>query len=455
MRLSKILQKLDNYEIFGKENILLSSISDDSRKTKKGSLFIAVKGLTHDGHNFIPQVIKKGALAVIGENEPESNWLKKITYVKVKDSRLALAKVASSWYGDPSRKLYVIGVTGTKGKTTTVHMLNHILNYWGKKCGMISSITYPGLHVTTPGPLEINKILRKILDKGIKYAILEVSSHGIDQMRIAGIFFRIGILTNISPEHLDYHKTFNRYKETKLKFINSCEKKIICPKVTKIDIFPGYFNNLNAEAAVLAGRIIGIKRKDALKSLLSFKLPKGRLDEIKNNKGFRIFIDFAHTPDSLENVLSYLKLITKGKLIVIFGCAGERYREKRSIMGGISARIAEISVFTAEDPRNEDVEKIIDEMVVGALRNKAKEMNYHNLENLDIRKGEHFFCRVAERGEAISLVLQKIAKKDDIIVICGKGHEKSMAYRNIEYPWSDYEAVKIALKGGVKKIFRN
>lgn len=460
MKLNNLLEGASEIRVFGDVDVDVTSIFDDSRLVKEGGVFVAIKGLTIDGHKFVPQAIKSGAKVVVGETDLKQSWLKSVTYVKVKNTRDALGIIASKWFGNPGKKLKVIGVTGTKGKTTTTHMIYHILNNMGKGVSMISTITNSGLHVTTPSCIDLHKNLKEMVDEGIKYAVVEVSSHGIDQDRIAGVEFDIGVLTNIKPEHLDYHRTFKKYKKTKKDFINSAKEKVISPKNTKINIFPGKFNNLNAEAAILVAGKIGIKRRDALYALQSFKLPKGRLEEIKNNKGFRIFIDFAHTPDSLEQVLTYLKTITKGKLIAVFGCAGERDTKKRPLMGEISARLADVSIFTAEDPRSESVYEIIKEMVKGVQKNKAVNIKHKMLDNekkkIILQNGDksNIYFIIPERGEAISFVIQNLGKKGDVIVILGKGHEKSMAYNGIEYPWSDLEAVKIALKRGVKNIDR-
>lgn len=455
MQLIYLLKSLDKgYIAYGKTQVKITSISDDSRKTIKGGLFVAIKGLKSDGHKFIPQVINMGGKVVVGEIKPKVAWLKNITYIRVKNSRVALGQIASSWFKNPSTKLKIIGVTGTKGKTTTVHMINHILNSVGESSGLLSSVAYPGLHVTTPGPIEIHKFLRRMFLQGKKYVVIEVSSHGIDQDRIAGVEFEVGVLTNITPEHLDYHKTFAVYKKTKLNFIKSVKKRIICPKKTKIDIFPGRFNNLNAEAAVLAVKELGVNKDKAISALHSFKLPKGRLESILNTKGINIIVDFAHTSDSLKEVLTYIKSVTKGRVIAVFGCAGERDTKKRPAMGRISTRLADVSVFTAEDPRSEKVEMIISQMVKGVEKRSAVEVgkDYFNKLLNRSEKDKHFFLRIPERGEAISFAIQKLAQKGDTVILCGKGHEKSMAYNGVEYPWSDQEAVRIALKGGVKKI---
>ncbi len=408
-----------------------TGISFDSRQVKKGYLFIAIKGATSDGHDYIGRAVARGATGVIGEKDKSDlNIPGDVEYIRVKDSREALGEYASKFFGEPSRKLKVIGVTGTKGKTTTSHLIHHILTVCGKKTGLISSITSPGFHVTSPDVISLHASLAKMVKDGCEYAVVEVSSHGIDQKRIAGVKFDIAVLTNIAPEHLDYHKTFDEYKKVKMSFLKSAGTAVISPKSTKLDILPGEFNNINAETAVEVAVLAGIDKSDALKALTSFKLPVGRMEEIKNGSGARIFIDFAHTPDSLEKALGYLRSVTKvspagrqGKLISVFGCAGERDPGKRSKMGKISSRIADLSVFTAEDPRSEDIFDILKTM-----RRDAK--NY---------------VSIPERSEAIAFALSK-AKPGDTVGIFGKGHEKSLAYEGFEHPWSDHDVTRALLE---------
>lgn len=399
-----------------------SGVSADSRDVKKGNVFVAINGGTVDGHDFIPLALKNGASAIVGETD--ANFP---NYVKVDDSREALGELASEFYGNPSEKLKIIGVTGTKGKTTTVHLIYHILSKLGKKAGLISSISVPGLHVTSPDPVFLHKTLKEFVDKGDEFAVIEVSSHGIDQKRIAGVKFDVGVLTNIAPEHLDYHKTFAEYRRVKMSFIGSCKEQVITPDKTDINILPGVYNNLDVESAVLAVEKFGIKRNDALNAVKSFKLPEGRLEEIENKIGLKIFVDFAHTPDSLSAVLTYLRTQTKGRLVTVFGCAGERDRRKRFQMGKVSIKLADLSVFTAEDPRHEDLFKIMSKMAEGARTVGGVE-------------GKNFF-RIPERGEGIAFAMSA-ARKGDVVALLGKGHEKSMAFEGYEHPWSDKDIVK-------------
>jgi UDP-N-acetylmuramoyl-L-alanyl-D-glutamate--2,6-diaminopimelate ligase len=401
---------------------MIKGVTSNSKDVLPGFVFVAIKGLNHDGHDFIDQAIRNGASRVYGEKD-----IKNLKYIKVKDSRQKLGELASDFYGNPSSKLKVIGVTGTKGKTTTSHLIYHILTGLGQKTGLVSSITTPGFHVTTPDVITLNRTLRQMQDDGCEYAVLEVSSHGIDQGRIAGINFEVGVLTNIAPEHLDYHKSFEAYKKIKLSFINSAKIKVISPETTKLNVLPGEFNNLNAQVAISAVEMLGFDPKKALETLNSFNLPEGRMEEVNTGRDFRLFIDFAHTPESLEASLTYLKSITKGRLISVFGCAGERDTAKRPKMGEISTRIADVSVFTAEDPRSEDISSILGEMELGAVNKK--------------------FVSIPERSEAIAFALNT-ARTGDVIGIFGKGHEKSMAFKGYEHPWSDKKIAGSLLKGG-------
>lgn len=398
-------------------------IQFDSRKIKKGDTFVAIKGLTTDGHNYIEDVIKKGAKVVYGEKD-----IKDKRYIRVPDSRKKLGELASEYYGNPSSKIKIIGVTGTKGKTTTCHLIHHILTANGKKAGLISTISVEGAHTTAPDILTLNRLLSEMIKDGCEYAVLEVSSHGIDQGRISGINFDISVLTNIAPEHLDYHKTFREYKRIKMLFVNSARYKVISPKTTNIKILEGDFNNLNVESAIDVCEELGISKDDSLQALKTFRLPEGRLEEIKTNKGFRVFVDFAHTPDSLYAVLKHLKSITKGRLISVFGCAGERDIKKRSKMGCISTNMADLSIFTAEDPRTEKVLDIVRQM-------KSK-----------IDKSKDNFISIPDRSEAIAYALNN-AKPGDIIGIFGKGHEKTMCFETFEHPWSDQKIIKNQLDG--------
>lgn len=465
MYLDKLLQGLEKY----------SGISADSREIRGNYIFVAVKGINHDGHDYIEDAITRGASAVVGEYDINPG----ATYMRVPDSREALGVLASAFYHNPSTKMKVIGVTGTDGKTTTASLIYWMLKSAGKKVGLISTIGAKigsamidtGSHVTNPDPVNLQKILSKMVAKKCEYAVVEVTSHGLDQKRVTGVNFDLGVLTNITHEHLDYHKTFGAYILAKSKLfldvrvavLNLRDESynkikplmnknvrivnyptVLSKKLTEAieNRFPEEYNHLNAQAAISVAKEYGVKEAEIVRAVKTLPQLPGRMQEIRTNRGFRVFIDFAHTPNGLEKSLSALgKRVSHGaKLIAIFGCAGERDRQKRPIMGSISARLANISIFTAEDPRKELVRKIIKEIASGVIAGGAKE-------------GTDFY-KIEERGEAIFFAMNKLARKGDIVAILGKGHEKSMAYGAVEYPWSDQEAVSEALKGRVKLVER-
>jgi len=360
-----------------------------------------------------------------------------------------------------------------------------------------------GFHVTNPEPLALQKFLSHMVGADCEYAVLEVTSHGLDQERVAGINFEMGILTNITHEHLDYHKTFDAYKEAKAKLFKSVNTAILNKDDESFDFIKktlrqttqlltyslkskadytasplhlneamrfavnigkekykitsnlvGRYNALNLLAAIAAARRLDISWESIQQTLASLPQLPGRLEKVENDKGINIYIDFAHTPDSLENVLMLLRKRHKGRVISIFGCAGERDVLKRPMMGKISVKLADASIFTAEDPRSEDVNKIIREILKGAKKTNAKEIELNQYDDSNHRSRKRVYIRIPERGEAISFAIQKLAEKDDVVVIFGKGHEKSMVYNGVEYDWSDKEAVEVALKGGVKEIIR-
>ena len=340
---------------------------------------------------------------------------------------LPIAMIANIFYGFPSRKLKMIGVTGTDGKTTTSHMIYEILKTAGKKVSIISTINSPGLHVTSPDPFIIQKLIKEAADVGNEYMVLEVTSHGLDQFRFWGIKFEVGVITNITHEHLDYHKTFENYKNTKLKLLNNSKIPIEYKKL-KINLkIPGEYNIENASAAIAVTTALGIDQKLARKTLENFENLTGRMEEVKNNRGIKIVIDFAHTPNALERVLKTLKS-GRGRLIAVFGCAGQRDEGKRPLMGQIAKRLADYVVVTAEDPRGE-LEMINQQIIQGT------------------KTGKNLFI-IEDREEAINYAINKIAKKGDTVGIFGKGHEKSINLDGKrEIPWSDQEAVKRVLHG--------
>lgn len=366
---------------------------------------------------------------------------------------LPKAVLANMVYGSPARGLKVIGVTGTDGKTTTVNMIYQILKLAGKKVSMVSTINAPGLHVTSPGPFTIQKFIKQAKEKGDEYLVLEVTSHALDQYRFWGIKFHVGVITNVTWEHLDYHKTYSNYFFTKLKLLKNAEYKIVnamlkppVPNSITFGLERGDFNETrlklklkisgeynieNALAALAVAYALNIDKNIAQKALDNFTGITGRMEEIKNNKGIKIIIDFAHTPNALERVLKTLRK-PKGKLIAVFGSAGKRDTGKRGLMGEIAGKLADLIVITAEDPRGELSE--INKQILAGVKKSG------------VKKTKVFI--IDDRFEAIKFAIEKLAGRGDIVGIFGKGHEKSQNLDGKkEIPWSDFEAVKKILDG--------
>lgn len=374
-----------------------------------------------------------------------------------------VATLANVYFSSPSKKIKVIGVTGTDGKTTTVSLIYHILNKSGKKTSMLTSIggkisgkeIDTGFHVTTPSPFALQRIIKKAVDYNSEYFVLEVTSHSIDQFRIKGISFEIGVITNVSPEHLDYHKNYSEYVSTKEKLLlksniaiankddNSFKYLTNIKNLTTFgfgkdaDINPGNenlnlssiepeFNKYNYLAAYSACKSLKLSDQEINSALKTFKMPKGRYDFVYK-KDFYVVIDFAHTPNSIDKLLSTLKSKNKGRLIHVFGSAGERDRNKRPHMGANSSKYSDLIILTAEDPRKEKVDQISKEIENG-ITNKT------NVEKID------------DRSKAIGRAIS-IARKGDIIAITGKGHERSMTYGKEDVPWDEYRVVEKALLG--------
>jgi len=380
----------------------------------------------------------------------------------------------------------VIGITGTSGKTSTVHLLYEILKTAGKRVSMISTVHAvingekydTGFHVTTPSPWQLQKFMKKAANGNSEYFILEVTSHGLDQYRVFGASIDLGVITNITHEHFDYHGSLESYREAKAKILQGVEyavlnsddknfsylKKKVEKKIISFAInnkadykpsnfilrpkIPGKFNIYNCLAAASVAQILKINRKIIEKTISEFKGIKGRMELVENNKGFKIIVDFAHKPDALEQVLKTARTFTERKLIVMFGCAGLRDRLKRSIMGEIAGKFADYAVLTAEDPRTEDVRSITEEIAQGCLKAKMFEQTRKNNGKFDNQK--KYFWRIPDRQEAINFIIKKLAQRGDVLLFCGKGHEQSMCYGYKEYPWDERKAIEKALYGTVK-----
>jgi len=376
---------------------------------------------------------------------------------------LPKAFIANLIYGFPSKKMKVIGITGTDGKTTTATLIYKILKDAEYKTALISTVSVKigseaiptGLHVTSPDPMKLQKFLRKIVNKGYRYLVLEVTSHGLDQFRLFGVDFDIGVVTNVTHEHLDYHKNFQNYLSAKAKLFEKTKMNVLNKEDDSFVFFKnkskgkiisyglkqgtlnlnnfsfktkliGEYNLYNSLAAAATVKALGVKEERIKKSLSRFEGVVGRMDEIKEGQGFRVFVDFAHTPNALEKSLQALRQLKPARLIAVFGCAGLRDKEKRPMMGETACRLADKIFLTAEDPRTEDVNQIIAQIASGC-QNKDKIFKENN------------------RQKAIDKAVQT-ARKNDIIGVFGKGHEQSLCFGKEEKPWSDHDAVKKALK---------
>jgi UDP-N-acetylmuramoyl-L-alanyl-D-glutamate--2,6-diaminopimelate ligase len=389
---------------------------------------------------------------------------------------LTNAFLANVFYGFPSKKITVIGVTGTDGKTTTTHLIAHILKSCGKKVSYISTIFAKigekeydtGFHVTTPNPWLIQKLIKEAINNKDEYFILETTSHALDQNRVWGINYKIGVLTNVTHEHLDYHLSYENYLKTKVKLLKRADvaffnkddrsylyikkmlkgrKKII--EYQKLPIikknFPNLekFNQENFSAAYLVALNLGLKSEEVLKAIKTFKLPKGRLDLVYD-KDFKVVIDFAHTPNAFLRVLPEIRrkyLKGKGRLIHVFGAAGLRDDKKRPLMGEIAGQYDDLVILTEEDYRTESLFKICEQIAKGLIKKNFIKKSYNLIEQND----KKVYTIFEKRQEAINFAI-KMANPQDVVVLTGKSHEKSLCRGKIEYPWDEYKAVKIALK---------
>lgn len=369
---------------------------------------------------------------------------------------LFIAVSSNVIFGFPGKKLKVIGVTGTDGKTTTVYLIDHILETAGYKAAMVSSIGArinrkefdTGFHVTTPSSFSLQKFLKKAKKAGTEYFVLETTSHALDQNRVWGIPFKIGVVTNVTSEHLDYHKTYEDYLKTKKKLLKLAEIAVVnrddssftyfsdlkkekkgkwteygkLKKSVSASSLPGEFNRYNASAAITVCKLLGVEESSIKEALKSFELPIGRLDFVYS-KDFKVMIDFAHTPNAFEKLLSFLRPLTDGRIIHVFGSAGERDKTKRKTMGGISSNFSNIIILTSEDSRRENPEKIIEEIESG-IKNPVTKL-----------------YKIPDRKKAIKKAIQ-IAKTGDLVLLTGKAHEKSMNMGHGEEPWDEYEEVQ-------------
>ena len=481
MKIDKILKGIEIISLTGTKNPVISGIVFDSRKVTCGSLFIAVKGYKTDGHDFVSSAITSGASAVLCETLPE-NPDKNICWIKTPDSAKALGLAASNFFGNPSSSLKLVGVTGTNGKTTIATLLYKMFLSLGYKCGLFSTVcNYINekeveATLTTPDPIQLNGLLSEMVGVGCEFAFMEVSSHSADQKRIAGLKFVGGIFTNLTHDHLDYHKTFDNYLAAKKSFFDSltpnsfalvniddrngkvmlqnCQARHYTFSVRgmadyrcnvieqgfegmglKIQgeevwtRFIGDFNASNLLAVYAASELLGASKKEILTVLSDLHPVAGRLEVVKSPGGISGIVDYAHTPDALLNVIDTINKIREGsvQLITVVGAGGDRDRTKRPKMAAISAEGSTRVILTSDNPRTEDPEKILDEMETGITPDLKRRV-----------------LRITDRHEAIQTAVM-LANSGDVILVAGKGHETYQEIMGVKNHFDDREELKKAL----------
>ncbi|MCT4581234.1 MAG: UDP-N-acetylmuramoyl-L-alanyl-D-glutamate--2,6-diaminopimelate ligase [Flavobacteriales bacterium] len=480
--LKDIIYSVRIENVIGSTNVAVEHVAFDSREVAQYSLFVAVNGTQVDGHEYIAMAIQKGAVAIVCEVVPEE-LIEGVTYIQVLDSSNALGIVAANFYDNPSEKIKLVGVTGTNGKTTSVTLMYELFQLFGERVGLISTVqnkihneVYKATH-TTPNAIELNALLAKMVEKKCTYCFMEVSSHAVDQKRVAGVCFSGGVFTNISRDHLDYHKTFDNYIAAKKAFFDALpsdafaltnedhEYGEVMMSETKAKVHSyglnavadfkakilenrldgsllvidgkevytkliGKFNAYNALVAYAVGVLLGKEELEVLTMLSSLTPPEGRFQHVISETGVIAIVDYAHTPDALENVLNTIKNIRTGNelVITVVGCGGDRDKGKRPLMAEVACRLSDQVVFTSDNPRSENPETIIQEMEAGV---PAK----------DYRKT----LSITHRREAIKTACS-IARKDDIILIAGKGHEKYQIIKDEVLDFDDKEIVIEILK---------
>ena len=482
MKIKDILTNCNLLEIEGDKDIDILGIAFDSRMVAQGTMFFAVKGTQVDGHDYIVNAIESGAIAVVCEKMPKSKQ-EGVTYIKVDNSAYVLGMAASNFFGNPSEKLRLVGVTGTNGKTTIATLLYRLFTEAGYKCGLLSTIeniinrdVVPSTH-TTPDPIELNTLLKQMVETGCEYAFMEVSSHSVAQDRIAGLHFAGGIFTNLTHDHLDYHKTMANYRNAKKKFFdglpqsafaltnlddkngaymlqNTMARKLsyalkhdadfkgvvmeshfdgMMLKVNGTEVYTqlvGGFNASNLLAIYGAATALGFNKDELLVEISKLKGANGRFDMVHSECGIVGIVDYAHTPDALENVLKTINDVRchKETLITVVGCGGNRDATKRPEMAAIAVKLSDRVILTSDNPRNEDPDEIIRQMREG-------------IAEADKRK----VLSITNRHEAIRTAVA-LAQKGDIILVAGKGHENYQIINGIKHHFDDKEELSEAFK---------
>ena len=486
MQLKTLLSAISVRQIIGPSDRAVESIAYDSRRVQRNGLFIALRGEKLDGHNFIGQAIEKGASVIVSEREEN---FPRATCIVVENTRLALADLSAAFYGFPVRKLKLAGVTGTNGKTTTTFLVQHICENAGLRCGLIGTVRYQiGERIlpaarTTPESLDLQELLAQMVNAGCRAAAMEVSSHALAQDRTRGLEWDVAVFTNLTQDHLDFHGTMENYFEAKSKLftqLDGQQKKRKRVAIINIDDrygeqllarndkkvlqitygmgaradfrasnyrmefggmsyqldargksylvrvpLIGRFNVANSMAALATANALGIGLREAVLSLSKSPQVPGRLEMVPAKRQFRVFVDYAHTPDALLNVLKTLRELEPRQLIVVFGCGGDRDREKRPLMGQVVDLNADHAIITSDNPRKEDPEEIISEVEKGFRSNRYE--------------------RITDRAEAIARAIS-LAHPRDIVLIAGKGHEAYQEFADHTIPFDDIQVARRALE---------
>ncbi len=492
MILRELLNDIDIVNFKGNFDLNISGVSFDSKKVRKGFLFVALTGENTDGHSYIDSAVKNGAKVLIVEKLPEINS-QEVSVVQVNDSRAALAGVSANFFGHPTKELTLVGITGTNGKTTITYLLESIWQYQNKKSGIIGTIDYRYADIikqssmTTPESLDLMGMFREMRESGVETVAMEVSSHAIDKQRVVQCHFDSAVFTNLTQDHLDYHDSMENYfevkkrlftefleeseKEEKYSIINiddpfgarlaedvsgnivtysitnpnasvyaqsstitayGIEANVVTPKgelQIKSTLF-GEHNLSNILAAVATACSLGTSNEVIEKGITNIDSVPGRLEGIPNENGFNVLVDYAHTPDALKNVLLASRPLTKGRLILVFGCGGDRDNAKRPLMGKIGKELSDVLIITSDNPRTEDPEIILDHIEEGVYRAGEEEKPYH---------------RIANRAQAIKQAIRS-AQKNDTILIAGKGHEDYQIIGTTKHPFDDRKTAREALK---------
>ena len=484
MKLSELLSGIMPVETVGSIEVNVTGINIDSRRVTSGNMFIAMRGTQVDGHQFIPKAVEQGAVAVLCEDIP-ADAPTSVTFVKVSSCEDCVGQLSTTFYGNPTSKLRLVGVTGTNGKTTIATLLYNMFRKMGHRCGLLSTVcnyiedeAVPATH-TTPDPIELNQLLARMVEAGCEYAFMECSSHAIAQKRIGGLTFAGGIFTNLTRDHLDYHKTFENYRDAKKAFFDSLPKSafaitnaddkngMVMVQNTRatvktystrtmadfvahiiechfegmyLDIdgyevgvqFIGKFNVSNLLAVYGAARMLGKKAEDILLVMSTLHSVSGRLEPLRSPEGYTAIVDYAHTPDALENVLSAIHEVLngKGKVITVCGAGGNRDKGKRPLMAQEAVKQSDRVIITSDNPRFEEPQDIINDMLAGLTPQQLKRV-----------------IAITDRREAIKTACM-LAQKGDVILVAGKGHEDYQEVRGVKHHFDDKEELRAVMGEG-------